>query len=95
MTKSRFTSLRRRLGLGPECSSSRVAFLRTTNPKRELILVDEAVGIALDQAGNGLLDLGNLRFDRVQTRVNLGSCQAPLVFVLNAIPGIASLLLAL
>jgi hypothetical protein len=62
------------LGLGPELFvEPRGAFLRTTNPKRELILVDEAVGIAVDRAGNGLLDLGNLRFYRVQIRVNLGS----------------------
>ena len=73
----------------------RGAFLRATNPKRELILVDEAVGIAVDRAGNGLPDLGNLRFYRVQIRVNLGSRPVPLVLVLNAIPGIASFLLAL
>jgi hypothetical protein len=83
--QEQFTSLRGQLYLGPQLLlDARRALLRTANPKRKLILVDEAVGVSVNQTGNGLFNLGDLRFYRIQIRINLGRRQAPAVFVLES-----------
>ena len=80
------TSLRGQLYLRSQLLlEARRALLRTANPKRKLILVDEAVGVSVNQTGNRLLHLGDLRFYRIQIRINLGRRQAPPVLVLESL----------
>ena len=84
--QEQFTSLRGQLYLGPQLFlEARRALLRTANPKHKLILVDEAVGVSINQTGYGLLHLGDLRFYRIQVRINLGRSQAPPVLVLESL----------
>ena len=64
--QEQFTSLRGQLDLGSQLLiEARRTLLRTANPKRELILIDESVGLAVDQTGNSLLNLGDLGFYRI------------------------------
>jgi hypothetical protein len=78
--------LRGQLYLRPQLLlEARRALLRTANPKHKLILVDEAVGESVNQMGYGLLQLGDLRFYRIQVRINLGRSQAPPVLVLESV----------
>jgi hypothetical protein len=60
------------------------ALFRTANPKRKLFFVEKTFGVTVDQTGNRLLKLDDLRFYRMQVRVNFGHGQAPSVLVLES-----------
>ena len=78
--------MRCQIGLGLQLLfEARQALFRTANPKRELVLVEKAFGVTIDQTRNRLLNLADLCFYRLQIRVNVGRGESPPVLYVESL----------